>query len=80
MPESEAAMYEAPFEYVVANVKPERIKNRMRRRAEYWWLHGSTAPQMRQAISGLSRYIVTSQVSKHRMFSWVDDISCRTRL
>jgi len=72
LPEAEAALYEAPFEYVVANVKPERINNRMRRRAERWWLHGSTALQMRQAISGLSRYIATSQVSKHRLFSYVD--------
>ena len=72
LPEAEAALYEAPFEYIVANVKPERIHNRMRRRAEHWWLHGSTAPQMRQAISGLSRYIATSQVSKHRLFSYVD--------
>ena len=34
------ALYEAPFEYVRANVKPKRIENRMRRRAERWCLHG----------------------------------------
>ena len=28
MPESEAALYELPFEYVAANVKPDRIQNR----------------------------------------------------
>ena len=72
MPESDAALYEAPFEYVLANVKPERIKNRMRRRAERWWIHGSAAPNMRQALSGLPRYIGTSMVSRHRMFSYID--------
>ncbi len=72
MPEADAALYEAPFEYVVANVKPERVKNRMRRRAERWWLHGSAAPNMRQALAGLPRYIGTSMVSRHRMFSYLD--------
>ena len=72
MLEGDAALYEAPFEYVVANVKPIRILNRMRRRAERWWLHGSAAPQMRQALAGLQRYIGTSMVSRHRMFRWID--------
>ena len=72
MSEADAALYEAPFEYVVANVKPIRIKNRMRRRAERWWLHGSAAPQMRQALAGLGRYVGTSMVSRHRMFAWID--------
>ena len=34
MTEDCAALYEAPFEYVRANVKPKRIENRMRRRAD----------------------------------------------
>ena len=72
MPESDAALYEMPFEYVVENVKPERIKNRMRRRAERWWIHGSAAPNMRQALTGLRRYIGTCMVSRHRMFSYID--------
>lgn len=72
LPEAEAALYEAPFTYVETNVKPERIQNRMRRRAERWWLHGSPAPLMRQAISGLPRYIGTSQVARHRIFSYID--------
>ena len=72
MPESEAAMYEAPFEYVRRNVKPKRDKHRAPRLRRYWWLHGAPRIAMRQALTGLPRYIVSSQVSKHRMFSWVD--------
>ena len=72
MPEEDAALYETPFEYVLENVKPNRINNRMRRRARRWWLHGSPAPQMRQALSGLPRYIGTSMVSKHRIFAFID--------
>ena len=73
MPEADAALYEAPFEYIVANVKPERIQNRRQRYAELWWIHGEARPGMRQAIAGLPRYIVTSNVSKHRLFSFVAD-------
>ena len=29
LPEDDAALYEAPFEYVLANVKPDRAQNRM---------------------------------------------------
>ena len=72
MSEADAALYESPFEYVVANVKPIRVGNRMKRRAERWWLHGSAAPNMRQALTGLSRYIGTSMVSRHRLFSYVE--------
>ena len=72
MSEEDAALYEAPFEYVVSHVKPDRINNRMRRRAQRWWIHGSPAPQMREALSGLPRYIGTSMVSKHRIFAFID--------
>ena len=72
MPEDEAALYEAPFEYVVANVRPERIGNNRRRYAELWWIHAEARPGMRQALTGLPRYIGTSMVSRHRIFAWID--------
>ena len=72
MSEADAALYEAPFEHVVANVKPERLTNRMRRRAELWWLHGSPASQMREALKGLPRYIGTSLTSQHRIFKYIN--------
>ncbi len=72
MSEGDAALYEAPFEYVVANVKPERLQNNRRRYAELWWIHAEARPGMRQALNGLERYIGTSMVSRHRMFAWID--------
>ena len=72
MPEAEAALYEAPFEYVHAQVMPHRLKNRDKRRVQRWWLHGSSSNNMRQAISELSRYIGTCRVSKHRFFVYID--------
>ena len=70
MPEAQAALYEAPFEYVKEKVMPERVNNRMSWRAEHWWLRGYPATQMRCALSSLPRYIATSLTAKHRIFAW----------
>ncbi|MDP2759641.1 MAG: hypothetical protein Q8O64_04450 [Sideroxyarcus sp.] len=72
MSEADAALYEAPFEYVVQHVKPERIQNPRPVRAKYWWRHGDAQPAMRAALKGLPRYIATPHVSKHRFFIWLD--------
>ena len=72
MSEADAALYESPFEYLVANVKPGRDNNRDERFRNYWWLHGRPRIEMREALTGLPRYIGTSMVSRHRMFSYID--------
>ncbi len=71
MPQSEAALYEAPFEYIREKVKPNRINNAMPWRAENWWLHGYPATTMRSSLAPLKRYIATPKVSKHRFFVWL---------
>lgn len=71
MPESEAALYELPFEHVRTNVKPIRDQNRDEWRRTHWWLHGRSRPALRAAIRNLQRCIVTAEVSKHRMFVWM---------
>ena len=71
MPVDAAALYETPFEYVKEKVMPTRVKNKMRWRAENWWLHGYPATTMRQALAPLSKYIGTPKVAKHRFFVWL---------
>ncbi|HSO53528.1 MAG TPA: type IIL restriction-modification enzyme MmeI, partial [Actinomycetes bacterium] len=71
MPEDEAALYEAPFEHVRRVVYPERSTNRRPRRRELWWLHGETVPGLRRATAGLSRFIGTPRLAKHRLFAWL---------
>ena len=71
MPLDEASLYEAPFEHVKEYVMPTRVTNKMRWRAENWWLHGYPATTMRRALSPLSRYIGTPKVAKHRFFVWL---------
>lgn len=73
MSEAEAALYEAPFRYVVEHVKPERIQNNREAYRKNWWRHGEPRVAMRAAIAPLKRYIVTGEVAKHRNFVWADE-------
>ena len=72
MPLEEAALYEAPFEYVKLHVRPVRENNREARRRIYWWLLGRSVNDLRTAIQPLKRYVATPRVSKHRLFVWLD--------
>jgi type II restriction/modification system DNA methylase subunit YeeA len=69
--ESEAKQYVVPFAHVEEHVKPERIKNRDKKRAEEWWRLARPYTAMREALKPLSRYIATSIVAKHRVFLWI---------
>ncbi|MBN1139565.1 MAG: class I SAM-dependent DNA methyltransferase [Anaerolineae bacterium] len=73
MPEEEAALYEAPFEYVRQMIKESREEsNSESRTTSLWWLHQRPRPEMRDAFRPLYRYIATPRVSKHRLFVWQD--------
>ncbi|MCH8870016.1 MAG: class I SAM-dependent DNA methyltransferase, partial [Chloroflexi bacterium] len=65
----EAALYEAPFEHVRTHVKPSRESSRSK--VSRWWIHERPRVDMRQAILGLKRYIVTPTIAKHRLFTWI---------
>jgi type II restriction/modification system DNA methylase subunit YeeA len=68
----QAAQYEMPFEYVKKHVKPVRDENRRARTKRNWWIFGETRPGLRNAIKSFRRCIVTPEVSKHRLFIWMD--------
>lgn len=72
MSEADASLYELPFAYVIENIKSVRTGNREERSGEKWWLHQRSRPDMRQAMKGQLRYIITPRVSKHRMFAFMD--------
>jgi len=72
MSESEAALYEAPFEHIRRYVKPYRADARSGdRTGVHWWLHQRPRPDMRLALSPLRRYIATPTIAKYRLFSWL---------
>ena len=69
----EAELHEAPFEYALAHVRPFREAARSTERGrEQWWIHAAPRPAMRRALGGLSRFIVTPRVAKHRLFQWIE--------
>ena len=70
-----AAKFQEPFRHVETNVKPERIHNRRKSLADYWWIHGEPRPGLRKMLTGLNRFIITPEVSKHRIFVWLDAVN-----
>ncbi|POG00368.1 class I SAM-dependent DNA methyltransferase [Pseudomonas putida] len=58
------------FQKIVTDVKPLRDLSTDRHFKENWWLFGRARGDMRDALQSLDRYIVTSEVSKHRFFSF----------
>ncbi len=71
MSERDASQFEAPFDYIAKHVKPKRQKNRQPSLCERWWIHKCPRPEMMEALSGLSRILVTTRVSKFRLFAWL---------
>ena len=71
MTEADASLYEAPFKYVVENVRPEREKNSRPSYKKHWWLLAEPIPAMRVALAGLPRYLAVLGTAKHRIFTWM---------
>jgi type II restriction/modification system DNA methylase subunit YeeA len=71
MTEAEASLYEAPFQYAVSKIKPIREQNRREAYRKFWWRHVEPRPGMWHALSAKRRAIVTPEVSRHRVFTWL---------
>lgn len=62
----------ALFQHVHDYVRPERLQNRDQAFRDNWWLFGRRRPEMRDAFAALTRVIATSEVAKHRFFSFIE--------
>jgi len=60
------------YQRILEQVKPFRDQNSMKRRREFWWIFGVPTRRMRKSIQKINRYIITSEVAKHRVFIFVD--------
>ena len=76
MSAGDAALYEEPFRWVKERVYPMRQENRIGAHRLDWWRHLRPRPEMWRALDGLSRYIATPRVAKHRLFVWCDARIC----
>jgi type II restriction/modification system DNA methylase subunit YeeA len=52
-------------------VKPVRATSNSAMERKKWWQLARRAPDLFQALSDLSRFLVTPEVSKHRVFAWL---------
>ncbi|MEN1956087.1 class I SAM-dependent DNA methyltransferase [Luteimonas changyuni] len=68
-----ARLHPAAYQRVFDYVKPERDQNRRAAIRDKWWRFGWERPVMRQAMSGLRRFIATVETSKHRVFGFLDE-------
>jgi hypothetical protein len=60
------------YQWLIDYVKPERDAMQDRDLREKWWLHRRSNEDLRRALMGLTRYIATGQVAKHRTFQFLD--------
>ncbi len=76
MSAGDAALYEEPFRWAKEYLHLMRQQNRRQAYREYWWRHVEPRQGMWRALDGLSRYIATPTVAKHRLFVWCDARVC----
>jgi hypothetical protein len=74
--ERDAALYESPFAIVQSRAvpfrdDPSKSRSTEARLRERCWEFQRPRPQLRQAVSGLERFIVTPESSEHRIFVFV---------
>ncbi len=60
------------YQWLLDRVKPNRVQNKMAKRAAKWWVFASDAPLLRRAVSELPRFVATHRTGKHRCFSFVE--------
>ena len=65
-----ASRFEKPFAFVKEFVFSLRSQVKRKSYRDYWWLHAEPCAEMRSEIAPLLRFLVTTTVSKHRIFAW----------
>lgn len=64
--------YPAVYQWLLERVKPERDNNKRESRRVNWWVFGEPNKLLRSQLTGLSRFIVTVETSKHRVFQFLE--------
>ncbi|HTU14387.1 MAG TPA: DNA methyltransferase [Solirubrobacterales bacterium] len=72
----QAMKFPACLELVTRRVKPEREKNNREAYRRYWWRFVEPRRGMRDAISGLPRYVAGTATGKRFLFAWAGHETC----
>jgi hypothetical protein len=70
--EADARLYAEPFQRVVSIVLPARKQSNSVSEKRNWWKIARPASEFRRLSEDKSRYFVTPEVSKFRIFDWID--------
>jgi hypothetical protein len=69
--------YPAVYQHVLSSVKPERDTNNRQFYRDNWWIFGEPRRELRAAVVGLRRVIVTVDTARHRVFQFLpSDVIC----
>jgi hypothetical protein len=56
------------YQHVLTHVKPERDSNARETYRRNWWVFGEPRGDIRPALTGIKRLVVTTRTAKHRIF------------
>ncbi|CAN5159560.1 hypothetical protein BH10PSE1_BH10PSE1_03130 [soil metagenome] len=60
------------YQHLLETVKPDRDRNARAGYRDAWWVFGEPRRELRTALEGLERFIVTVETGKHRWFRFLD--------
>ncbi|UGX96773.1 class I SAM-dependent DNA methyltransferase [Bradyrhizobium barranii subsp. barranii] len=64
--------YPKLFQRILEQVKPERALKKRQSYRDRYWVYAEPRSRMRDALSGLTKYIATCRTAKHRLFMPID--------
>lgn len=64
--------YPTFYSHIFNHVKPERDENNEDSRRLHWWKFGRRNTELRGALAGCERFIVTTETAKHRFFVFLE--------
>lgn len=64
--------YPAVYQWILENVKPARDTNNRETYRKNWWIFGEPRSELRLALAGLSRFIITPETARRRYFVFLD--------
>jgi hypothetical protein len=69
------------FQHLFDTVRHERTQNNRASYRNNWWLFGESRREIRPALAGLHRYIVSTRTARNRVFSFVaQDVVAESKL
>lgn len=60
------------YQHLLTHVRPSRERNNRSTYKKNWWIFGEPRIELRSALEGLRRSIVTIETTKHRIFQFLD--------